>query len=110
MSWCPHSIYYLLSSANKKFVQSRSFLKFLRIFCKLKEQFLRGLKNFAPPPGIRPSFFAPGQRIGQKNCPGGWDSLAQKNFSWGLPGGMMYPVGTDLDTTAEEQLRGRVRG
>ena len=27
-------------------------------------------KNFAPPPGIRPSFLAPG----------GWDSLAQKKF------------------------------
>ena len=32
----------------------------------LKEQFLRVWENFAPPPGIRPSFFAPGQWIRQK--------------------------------------------
>ena len=60
-------------------------------FCKLKQQFLRAWENFAPSPGIRPSFFAPGQGIRQKNCPGGRDSLAQKNF----PGGGMYPVGID---------------
>ena len=47
----------LLSSPNKKFVLSRSFLNFLTISCKLKVQFL---ENFAPPPGIRPSFFASG--------------------------------------------------
>ena len=47
-----------LSSPNKKVVLSLSFLNFLRIFCKLKEQFLRVWENFAPPPGIRPSFFA----------------------------------------------------
>ena len=43
-------------------------------------------KNFAPPPGIRPSFLAPGQGIRQKNCPGGRDSLAQKQFP-GAAGG-----------------------
>ena len=53
----------------------------------LKEQFLRVWENLAPPPGIRLSFFAPGQRIRQKNCPGGRDSLAQKNFPRGCPGG-----------------------
>ena len=45
---------------------SRSFLNFLRIFCKLKEQLLRVWENFAPPLGIRPSFFALGQGIRQK--------------------------------------------
>ena len=38
----------------------------LKDFCKLKEQFLRVWENFAPPPRIRPSFFAPGQGIRQK--------------------------------------------
>ena len=76
-----------LSSPNKKVVLSRSFLNFLRIFCKLKEQFLRVWENFAPPPGIRPSFFAPGQGIRQKILPG-WSGFARsKKFSRGLPGG-----------------------
>ena len=30
------------------------------------EQFLRVQENFAPPPGIRPSFFALGQAIRRK--------------------------------------------
>ena len=77
----------LLSSPNKKFVLSRSFLNFLRIFCKLKEQFFRDWENFAPPPGIRPSFFCPGGReLDQKNLPG-WPGFARsKKFSRGLPG------------------------
>ena len=83
----------LLSSPNKKFVLSRSFLNFLRIFCKLKEQFFRVSENFAPPLRIRPSFLARGRGIRQKNCPGGQDSLAQKMFPELLGG--MYPVGTD---------------
>ena len=74
----------LLISPNIKFVLSRSFLNFLRIFCKLyKEQFLRVWENFAPPPEIRPSVFAPGQGL-HKKLPGfarskkfsrGWNSL-----------------------------------
>ena len=85
----------LCQSLVNELILSRSFLNFLRIFCKLKEQFLRVWENFAPPPGIRPSFFAPGQGIRQKkNCPGGRDSLAQKSFPGGCPGGM-YPVGID---------------
>ena len=47
---------------------------------------LRGWGNFAPSQGIRPSFFAPGHGIRQKNCPGGRDSLAQKNFPGDCPG------------------------
>ena len=42
-------------------------------------------KNFSPPPGIRPSFLAPG----------GWDSLAQKKIPGGCPEGGMYAVGID---------------
>ena len=76
----------LMGAVGKKFVLSRSFLNFLRIFCKLKEQFIQVWENFAPPPGIRPSFFAPGQGIRQKNCLGGRDSLAPKNFPGGCPG------------------------
>ena len=60
----------------------------------LKEQFLRVWENLAPPPGIRPSFFAPGQGIRQKNLPK-WPGFARsKKFSPGLPGGV-YPVGID---------------
>ena len=70
----------LLSSPNKKFVHSRSFLNFFKDFCKLKEQFLRIWENFAPHPGIRPSL------LDKKNCPGGRDSLAQKNFPLGCSG------------------------
>ena len=43
-------------------------------FCKLNtEQFLRVWENFAHPRVIRPSFFAPGQGMRQKKCPGGRD-------------------------------------
>ena len=53
----------------------------------LKEQFLRGWGNLAPPPGIRPSFFVPGQGIRQKKLPG-WPGFARsEKFSPGLPGG-----------------------
>ena len=77
----------LLNSPNKKFVLSRSFLTFFRIFCKLKEQFLRVWENFAPTPGVQPSFFASGQGIRQKKLPG-WPGFAcLKKFSRGLPGG-----------------------
>ena len=73
----------MLNSPNKKFVLSHSFLNFLRLFCKLKEQFLQVWENFAPPPGIRSSFFAPGQGIRQKKLPG-WPGFARsKKFSWG---------------------------
>ena len=82
LEWFCFSLKYK-GSPNKKFVLSGSFLNFLRTFCKLKEQSLRVWENFAPPPGIRPSFFVLGQVIRQKTCPGGRDSLAQKNF----PGG-----------------------
>ena len=77
----------MLSSPNKKFVLSRSFLNFLRIFGKLKEQFLRVWENFVPPPGIRPSFFAPGAGDQTKKLPG-WPGFARsKKFSRRLPGG-----------------------
>ena len=62
---------------------------------RVKEQFLRVWENFAPPPGIRPSAFAPGQGIRQKICPGGRDSLAQKNFPRGCPGGCTQLVLTE---------------
>ena len=51
--------------------------------------------NECPPPGIRPSFFAPGQGIRQKNLPGWWGFARSEKFSPGLPGEGMYPVGTD---------------
>ena len=74
-----------LCSPNKNVVLSHSFLNFLRIFCKLKEQFLRVWENFAPPPGIRPSFFARGQGIRQKSLPR-WPGFARsKNFPGGCP-------------------------
>ena len=60
----------------------------------LKEQFLRVWENFAPPPGIQPSFYAPGQGIRQKNLPGRPGFARSKNFPRGCPGGM-YPVGID---------------
>ena len=74
---------------------SRSLLNFLRTFASFNmEQFLRVWENFAPPPGIRPSFFAPEQGIRQKNLPE-WPGLARsKKFSPGLHGGM-YSVGID---------------
>ena len=50
----------MLSSPNKKFVLSRSFLNFLRIFCKLKGEFLRIWENFAPPLGNLTIIFCPG--------------------------------------------------
>ena len=56
----------MLNSPNKNFLLSRSFLNFLMIFRKLKEQFLRVWENFAPPPRIRPSFLLRGQGIRQK--------------------------------------------
>ena len=64
------------------------------IFCKFKEQFLRLWENFAQAPGIRPSFLALRQGNKQKNCPGGRDSLTEKNFP-GVARGEMYPVGID---------------
>ena len=60
------------------------------------EQFLRVWENLAQPRGIRPSFFAPGQGIRQKNLPG-WPGLARsKKFSSGLPG---RPGCTQLELT-----------
>ena len=46
--------------SKQKFVLPHSFLNFLRTFFKFKVQFLGVWENFAPAPGIRPSFFAPG--------------------------------------------------
>ena len=79
----------MLSSPNKKFVLSRSFLDFLRIFCKLKYQFLPLWEKFCPIPGnSHDHHFLPwGRELNKKNCPGGRDSLAQKNFPGGCPGG-----------------------
>ena len=76
-----------LSSPNKKVVLSRSFLNFLRIFCKLKEQFLRVWENFAHPREFDHHFLPRGRELDKKFCPGGRDSLAQKNFPGGCPGG-----------------------
>ena len=67
---------------------SRSLLNFLRTFASLiQSSFFEFGKILPHPRGIRPSFFAPGQGIGQKNLPG-WPGLARsKTFSQGLPGG-----------------------
>ena len=54
---------------------------------RVKEQFLRVWENFAPPPEIRPSFFAPGTGNLTKKMPG-WPGFARsKKFSGGCPGG-----------------------
>ena len=51
------------------------------------EQFLRVWENFAPPPGIRPSFLPREQGIRQKILPG-WPGFAHsKKFFRGLLGG-----------------------
>ena len=78
----------LLSSPNKKFVLSRSFLNFLRIFCKVKEQFYSTLEKFLPHPREFNHYFWPrGRRIRQKKLPG-WPGFARsKKFFRGLPGG-----------------------
>ena len=63
------------------FLLSRSLLNFLRTFASLiPSSFFEFGKILPHPRGIRPSFFAPGQEIRQKNCPGGRDQLAQKIF------------------------------
>ena len=46
--------------SKQKFVLSRSFLNFLRIFCKLKGEFLWVWETFAPPPGNLAIIFCPG--------------------------------------------------
>ena len=70
----------------------------------LKEQFLRVWENFAPPPGIRPSFFAPGQGIRQKNLPGWPEFVRSKKFSPGLSGGGCTQL--ELTETLVYQYRG----
>ena len=60
---------------------------FLRIFCKLKEQFLRVWENFAPPPGIRPLFLPRSRGIRQKKLPGYPRFARSKKISAGLAGG-----------------------
>ena len=66
---------------------SRS-LNFFRTYASLiLSRFFEFGKILPHPGGIRPSFFAPGQRIGQKILPG-WPGLARsKNFARGCPGG-----------------------
>ena len=75
----------------------RSLLNFLRTFASLiRSSFFEFGKILPNPRGIPPSFFAPGQRIRQKNLPE-WPGLARsKKFSPGLLGGM-YPAGIDWD-------------
>ena len=71
----------MLSSPNKKFVLSRSFLNFLRTFCKLKGGVSSNLGKFCPTPGEFDHHFLPrGRELDKKICLGGRDSLAQKNF------------------------------
>ena len=78
----------LQSKINNKVVLSRSFLHLLRIFCELKEQFLRVWKNLAQPPGIRPSVFAPEQGIRQKIARVAGIGSFKKNFPGGVPVGI----------------------
>ena len=106
LEWFCFSLKYkgLLNSPNKKFVLSRSFLNFLRIFCKLKEQFLRVWENFVPPSGIRQSFFASGQGIRQKKLPG-WPGLTRsKKISRGLLGGGGGCTQLELTETLDAHL------
>ena len=67
---------------------SRSLLNFLMTFASLiRSNFFEFGKILPHPRRIRPSFFAPGQGIRQKNLPW-WPGLARsKKFSPGLPGG-----------------------
>ena len=70
----------------------RSLLNFLKTFASLiRSSFFEFGKILPHPRGIRPSFFAPGQGIRQKNFPG-WPGLARsKNFPWELPWGGDVP-------------------
>ena len=77
----------MLSSPNKKFVLSGSFLNFSRTFRKLKEQFLRGWKNSDPLLGIRPSFIATGQGIRAKENARVAGIRSLKKFSPGVARG-----------------------
>ena len=77
----------LLSSPNTKFALPRSFLNFLRIFESLSGSLFE-FGKILPHPLEFDHHFSPGAGIRQKKtCPGGWDSLAQKNFPRGCPGG-----------------------
>ena len=67
----------------------------LKDFYKLKEEFLRVWENFAPPPGIRPSFLPRAREIRQKNlprCPG--FARSKKIFP-----GVAWGVCTQLELT-----------
>ena len=73
---------------------SRSFLNFFRdFFASLNSSFFEFGKILPHPREFDHHFLPRGRELDKKNCPGGRDSLAQKNF----PGGGMYPVGIDWD-------------
>ena len=86
--WFRFSLKYksFVKFSKQKIVLSQIFLNFLRIFASLRGSFFEYEKNFAPPPGIRPSFLPRGRKLDKKICPGGRDSLVQKNFPRGCPG------------------------
>ena len=67
---------------------SRSLFNYLRTFANLiRSSFFEFGKILSHSRGIRASFFAPGQGIGQKNLPG-WPGLARsKKFSPGVARG-----------------------
>ena len=73
--------------SKQKIVLSHSFLDFLRIFCKVKGEFFKFGKIFPTPGEFDHHFLPQGRELDKKNCPGGRDSLTQKNFPGGCPGG-----------------------
>ena len=86
-----------LSSPNKKVVLSHSFSQFFKdFFASLRSSFFESGKILPHPWEFVHHFLPRGRELDKKTCPGGRDSLAQKNFPRGCPGGM-YPVGIHWD-------------
>ena len=73
----------LLSSPNKKFILSGSFLNFLRIIASLRSSSFE-FGKILPHPREFDHHFCPGAgELGKKNCPGGRNPLL-KNISPGV--------------------------
>ena len=63
------------------------FLIFLGFFASLKSSFFEFGKILPHPQEFDHHFLPRGRELDKKNCPGGRDSLAQKNFPGGCLGG-----------------------
>ena len=77
---------------NNKVMMGAPWLTVQKSLCQIR---LRSsfAKNFAPPPGIRPSF-SKGRELDQKLS--GWPGFAHGNVFPGVPRGM-HPAGVDWD-------------